>query len=619
MRIVHLSDIHFSPSNKDSLEKFYGTYLLNDLVKYNKIDFIVITGDLIDKGGRLFGKEINKYNSFNKSFLMPIVEKLKIRRDSIIIGSGNHDLEINENNYEWNYIKKRCDNFISFEKKYYRVIKNSHISILSSWFLRKWKRRNIGFISINTNWLCLPKSNKSNDIFIGLNNLRDIIKKIKEFKCDLKIALIHHPIELVSDIERSEFKNILLNNFNIIFIGHNHENETNYYPSVKNGILLLNSKSVLSDPRTDSKKSVPGYTILDIEEKSVTIHYRIYDDTNMCFTSNESINKKEIKNIKLQLFEKNRSKKSRKVSPNKNCSNIHILFENKYIKLLDGGRRFLNLIEKNDIDKNIFAEYIKINFDKFNKNSDGQSKSIYFAKYVVTNKLYNNFVNYLNPVYKKDLYLDQILNKKIFNSRLKYYKNALDNNEMKKYLPDSMDFWPQTVVSKIKLFEKTSKYIKKNKPVVGITKYDAILYCFWLNTLINDKNINFRLPTASEWSWAATNGHKDDYPWSFNFNSITNNVCHYGHPEADKDGTLNCPIEVYFKEEGCSKDGLMNMSGNVWEWAADNHQNFQKPILKGGAWYSDEEDVKCQSFWLAAFSGWWDYSVGFRVICEIIK
>ena len=63
----------------------------------------------------------------------------------------------------------------------------------------------------------------------------------------------------------------------------------------------------------------------------------------------------------------------------------------------------------------------------------------------------------------------------------------------------------------------------------------------------------------------------------------------------------------------------MNMSGNVWEWAADNHQNFQKPILKGGAWYSDEEDVKCQSFWLAAFSGWWDYSVGFRVICEIIK
>ena len=93
MRIVQLSDIHLSQSNLDDLRNFYMGALINDLKHFNdnkKIDIILLTGDLLDKGGASLGE--NGYRIFEEEFINPIIKALDISKDKILFIPGNHDI-----------------------------------------------------------------------------------------------------------------------------------------------------------------------------------------------------------------------------------------------------------------------------------------------------------------------------------------------------------------------------------------------------------------------------------------------------------------------------------------------------------------------------------------------
>ena len=67
IRIVHLSDIHFSCKKLDNFKRYMLSGLINDLKKYNdekKIDIIVFSGDLIDKGGSGFSSIDKAFKEF---------------------------------------------------------------------------------------------------------------------------------------------------------------------------------------------------------------------------------------------------------------------------------------------------------------------------------------------------------------------------------------------------------------------------------------------------------------------------------------------------------------------------------------------------------------------------
>ncbi|WP_080724289.1 metallophosphoesterase [Paenibacillus polymyxa] len=57
LRIVHLSDFHYSDSTKRDFELYCLKPLVEDLKVINskrKIDLIIFSGDLVDKGGGKF-------------------------------------------------------------------------------------------------------------------------------------------------------------------------------------------------------------------------------------------------------------------------------------------------------------------------------------------------------------------------------------------------------------------------------------------------------------------------------------------------------------------------------------------------------------------------------------
>lgn len=127
-------------------------------------------------------------------------------------------------------------------------------------------------------------------------------------------------------------------------------------------------------------------------------------------------------------------------------------------------------------------------------------------------------------------------------------------------------------------------------PVVGVSLLDALTYIEWLNT---ELNTTYRLPSEAEWEYAARGGDARLYPWGDEFDPWRCNTL-----ESGKHGTTT--IGEY-SPGGDTPFGLMDMSGNVWEWTTSLLRTYpyiptdgredpeakskEKFVIRGGAWY----------------------------------
>ena len=185
----------------------------------------------------------------------------------------------------------------------------------------------------------------------------------------------------------------------------------------------------------------------------------------------------------------------------------------------------------------------------------------------------------------------------------------------------------------------------------------------------------FRLPTVSEWEYAASGGKNYIYPWgnqindnNFNYNKLVASVYLKQNPTV----TYNNPKSIYYGKSlplnqvisinqngrvsgwinhknytgfvytdlfkkimsnggyttpvnqypvGKSPFGVYDMAGNVWEWtstqiiAANGAERGQKVYaIKGGSWYANPSSCKINMFGEGRKPNTGYNTVGFRVV-----
>jgi len=135
---------------------------------------------------------------------------------------------------------------------------------------------------------------------------------------------------------------------------------------------------------------------------------------------------------------------------------------------------------------------------------------------------------------------------------------------------DTLEIWPPEVWPSVVRFtdrtgqpgprfweNRTFPARQDNHPVVGICWYEALAYARWVGK---------RLPTAREWQKAGgwpeqiSGGDCNRYPWGNLFDLERANLA-----PAQIGGTL----AVNALPNGATRNGIFQMTGNVWEWLED--------------------------------------------------
>jgi len=164
------------------------------------------------------------------------------------------------------------------------------------------------------------------------------------------------------------------------------------------------------------------------------------------------------------------------------------------------------------------------------------------------------------------------------------------------------------------------RFLAPNQPVVNVSWHDAMRFCAWVSEeLISERvsttslGINaadlavstawhIRLPTESEWEYAARGGEGRFLPWARRGEEDA-----VPFPERCNLGEtgLGETSAVGLFPQGISPEGCLDMVGNVWEWTSSRYRDRPEspPEQTEAALDTDDACVVRGGSWILRYSG----------------
>jgi len=317
VRIAHLSDLHISEINIKDIESLILPALVKDLKYFNEakeIDLIVISGDLIDKGGKDI-KSDEPFDYFRTKVLSVIENQLEFDSKRIIFVPGNHDMIksedsiLTENGVKVtlttteninDYIddgategRKRVIPYKKFEREYHNGNSDMHITDFYSQYYYDLDTKQYDITLFNSAWRCYGGENEKGQIILGE---RQILDARDRFRSDAyKIGVIHHGLDFFAESENAYLSSFLQKDYDLILLGHVHKGSTMSQCSDNGETVFSVAPSNWSENiRTSDSNYKNGYSIIDIAyDGSVYINHRRYAYNKGEYVSNTDLGNKE--------------------------------------------------------------------------------------------------------------------------------------------------------------------------------------------------------------------------------------------------------------------------------------------------------------------------------------
>lgn len=147
------------------------------------------------------------------------------------------------------------------------------------------------------------------------------------------------------------------------------------------------------------------------------------------------------------------------------------------------------------------------------------------------------------------------------------------------------------------------------QPVVGVSWYEALAFCNWLDSLVYDRGSSeagatslktgghITLPALAQWQWAAAGPQQLAYPWGNEWNAAN---CNHSI-NANWYESKTTPVQQY-EGKGDSSFGVVDMAGNVEEWSLTDYHlpkrtdlnNNNPRVMLGGSCVTEKPDpLRC--------------------------
>lgn len=243
IRFLHLSDLHLRPASGKRYDQGRVLKGLIELLSRDRADFpldlIFITGDLAFAG-------ITEEYAVVEQFLTDLLNVTGVPPERVFVVPGNHDIDRRTSKWLLRTLAsddESTDFFINGSSRAWHAHKfDAYRTAMSKAVganrplglgvgpdaveIVEIRGQRIAIASFNSAWFAHDDAD-TGKLWLGEANVDQAVDRIEqETNVSLAIALMHHPTEALSELEREQVERRLERSFDVVLRGHLHREKT---------------------------------------------------------------------------------------------------------------------------------------------------------------------------------------------------------------------------------------------------------------------------------------------------------------------------------------------------------------------------------------------------------
>lgn len=281
--LLHLSDLH---SRDFEIEEYRlrREALVRDLRGLQvSPDIVVVSGDVAFSGHK------HEYELAMREFFAPLIDELGLKADQLCICPGNHDIDrsviddvvkagiasrLGDTDTAQSllahasWILPQESNFLDFIGE----LRGARPEVPYGVQRFSIDRTQVGVAVLDSAWLCLDNETEQR-IFLTRAQVQSCLSQLEG--CDLRVAVVHHPLSWFHPSENEIVQQDLLSGFDMILIGHKHESQSRASSTPSADCLELMSSSFFDGHPEGAPDGYNIYTI-DADNRRLDAQYRAF-------------------------------------------------------------------------------------------------------------------------------------------------------------------------------------------------------------------------------------------------------------------------------------------------------------------------------------------------------